>query len=188
MPGSLGWPGIVQRRWFQTLVSGLVLFYVVQRVVVVTQNLHLVPTLLLLGAFLTPVAFVTYVYERQPVRAVPLATVAICFFWGGAVGAVVAGLLEYEALRRLDALGLFKVATIEEAGRQWRTHWPRRPSTSSWPGWRRCGQPGAMTPVTNAAPERLPTSPNTPRPRRRSRRLMRPSKPTAVTACQWSTD
>ncbi len=117
MPQSLGWLDIVQRRWFQTLISGLVLFYVVQWVLIGTQNLNFMPTLLLLGAFLTPVAFVTYVYERQPIRNVPLATVAICFFWGGAVGAVVAGLLEYETLRRLNVLSLFEVAVIEEAAK-----------------------------------------------------------------------
>jgi RsiW-degrading membrane proteinase PrsW (M82 family) len=88
---------IVQHRWFQTLVSGLVLYYVVQWVLVDTQNRNFVPTLLLLGAFLTPVTFVTFVYERQPVRDVPVGTVAVCFFWGGAV----AGLLENDTLRNL---------------------------------------------------------------------------------------
>ena len=117
MPQFLGWVMIVQRRWFQTLLSGLVLFYAVQRVLIGTQNPNFVPTLLLLGAFLAPVVFVTYVYERQPVRDVPLASVATCFFWGGAVGTIVAGLLEYETLRRLNVLSLFQVAAIEEAAK-----------------------------------------------------------------------
>jgi protease PrsW len=117
MPRFLGFVRVVKRRWFQTLVSGLVLFYVVQQVLLGTQNPNLVPTLLLLGAFLTPVAFVTYVYERQPVCNVPLATVAICFFWGGAVGTVLAGLLEYETLRGLGPLALVGVGLIEESAK-----------------------------------------------------------------------
>jgi protease PrsW len=112
-----GWLDFVKRSWFQTFVSGLVLFYMVQQVLMGTQNPNFVPTLLLLGAFLTPVAFVTYVYERQPVGRVPLPIVAVCFFWGGAVGTVLAGLLEFETLRRLGPLALLGVGLIEEAAK-----------------------------------------------------------------------
>ena len=117
MQSILRWFQIVRRSWFQTLIGGLVLFYVVQRVLLDTQNPNFVPTLILLGAFLTPVTFVTYLYERQRLRNVPLGTVAVCFFWGGLVGTIVAGFVEYETLRNLSIVSLFAVGVIEEAAK-----------------------------------------------------------------------
>jgi RsiW-degrading membrane proteinase PrsW (M82 family) len=117
MQVPLGPLAIVTRRWFQTLVSGLILFYLAQQALIDTQNPNFVPTLILLGAFLTPVAFVTYFYERQPIRNVPLGTVAMCFFWGGVVGTLVAGFLEYETLRRLSMSSLLGVGVIEEGAK-----------------------------------------------------------------------
>jgi hypothetical protein len=57
---------ILRRRWFQILVSGLVLLYLLERTLLATQGLNYVPSVLLLGAFLLPVAFVTYLYEWLP--------------------------------------------------------------------------------------------------------------------------
>lgn len=111
----MSWFGFVRRRWFYTLSSGLLLFLLVQQVFMGTGNPNYVPTLLLLGAFLTPVAFVTYIYERGPAGSIPLETVALCFFWGGVLGTVAAGVLEYQTLRQLGMFALFGVGLIEEA-------------------------------------------------------------------------
>jgi RsiW-degrading membrane proteinase PrsW (M82 family) len=113
----LGWFEVVRRKWFQTLVVGLILFFLVQQALLGTENLNFVPTLILLGAFLTPVALVAYVYERQPIPDVPVATVGLCFFWGGVVGTLVAGFLESETLSRLSVPSLFTVGLIEEAAK-----------------------------------------------------------------------
>lgn len=108
---------LAKRRWFQILVSGLVLIYMEQWAFKKTGNPNVVPSLLLLGAFLTPVTFVAYVDERQQVRNVPLASVAVCFFWGGAVGTVLAGVFEYETLRSLGPLQYVGVGLIEETAK-----------------------------------------------------------------------
>ena len=47
--------GFLGRRWFQLFVSGLVLLYLIERVLVETGNPNLVPSALLLGAILVPV-------------------------------------------------------------------------------------------------------------------------------------
>jgi protease PrsW len=65
---------------------------------VATSNPIYVPSILL-GAFLVPVTFVAYLYERLPSWDVPLQTLAVCFLWGGVLGTVVAGALEYEVAR-----------------------------------------------------------------------------------------
>jgi protease PrsW len=108
---------ILRRRWFQIFIIGLVLLYLVERTLLYTQSLNYVPSVLLLGAFLVPVAFVTYLYERLPEWEVPLPPLAVCFVWGGMLGTVVAGSLEYELLRDLGVLALLGVGLIEEGAK-----------------------------------------------------------------------
>ena len=108
---------ILRRRWFQTLVGGLILLCLVEVTLVTTQNLNLVPSVLLLGAFLVPVAFVSYLYERLPKWGVPLSPLAFCFVWGGVLGTVVAGTLEYDLLRSLGVFALLGVGLIEEGAK-----------------------------------------------------------------------
>ena len=108
---------VLRRRWLQIFLSGLVLLYLVERTLLATQNLNVVPSVLLLGAFLVPVTFTTYLYERLPEWEVPLSPLAICFVWGGALGVVVAGSLEYDLLRSLGVLALLGVGLIEEGAK-----------------------------------------------------------------------
>ena len=108
---------LLRCRWLQIFVGGLVLLYLLERTLLATQNLNFVPAVLLLGAFLVPVSFTTYLYERQPEWEVGLPPLAICFVWGGALGAVVAGSLEYDLLRSLGVLALLGVGLIEEGAK-----------------------------------------------------------------------
>ena len=63
---------VLRRPWLQIFVGGLVLLYLLERTLLATQSLNYVPSVLLLGAFLVPVTFVTYLYERLPQWEVPL--------------------------------------------------------------------------------------------------------------------
>src|SRR5919199_788016 len=108
---------ILRRRWLQVLVGGLVLLYLVERTLLATRDLVFVPSVLLLGAFLVPVAFVVYLDERMPKWEVPLTPVAICFVWGGVLGTSVAASLEYDLLRSLGVLALLGIGLIEEGAK-----------------------------------------------------------------------
>ena len=112
-------PGVrvLRRRWFQIFAGGLVLLYLLEKTLLATQSLNYVPSVLLLGAFLVPVTFVTYLYERLPQWEVPLPPLAVCFFWGGALGTVVAGSLEYDLLGSLGVLALLGIGLIEESAK-----------------------------------------------------------------------
>src|SRR5215217_2566373 len=108
---------ILGRRWLQIFASGLVLLYLVERTLVATANLNYVPSVILLGAFLVPITFVTYLYERLPNWDVPLPAVAVCFLWGGVLGTVVAGTLEYDVVRALGFLPKLAIGLIEESAK-----------------------------------------------------------------------
>ena len=108
---------ILRRRWLQIFVSGLVLLYLVERTLVATSNLNFVPSVILLGAFLVPITLVTYLYERLPNWDVPLPAIAVCFLWGGVLGTVVAGALEYDVARALGFLPKLAIGLIEESAK-----------------------------------------------------------------------
>jgi RsiW-degrading membrane proteinase PrsW (M82 family) len=108
---------LLRRRWFQIFVSGLVLLFLVERTLVVTGDPNYLPSAILLGAFLVPVTFTTYLYERLPDWDVPLPPLAICFIWGGVLGTVVAGSLEYDVVRTLGFLPKLGIGVIEEGAK-----------------------------------------------------------------------
>ncbi len=111
------------RRWFWVLIIGLIIFFACEQVLKYTQNTDLIPTVLLVGAGIVPVTFVTYFYEQErtldkPVhREMPLPLVASSFFVGGAVGLIIAGILEYQTLRNLGPIALLGVGLIEESAK-----------------------------------------------------------------------
>jgi protease PrsW len=103
--------------WWQVLLGGVVILYALERVLVQTRNLNLVPSVILLGAFLVPATFVIYLYQRLPDLEVPIPVVVVSFVWGGAVGVLVASVLEYDTLRTLGILPMLGVGLIEEAAK-----------------------------------------------------------------------
>jgi protease PrsW len=109
--------GLLRRRWLQLLLSGLVLLFLVERTLVATSDPNYVPSAILLGAFLVPLTFTTYLYERLPSWDVPLPAIAICFVWGGVLGTVVAGTLEYDVIRTLGFLPKLGIGVIEESAK-----------------------------------------------------------------------
>jgi RsiW-degrading membrane proteinase PrsW (M82 family) len=106
--------GFVKRGWFLVFIVGLALFFVAEEVLLVTANPHFIPTVILLGAFLVPLTFVTFIFEYEPVKDVPLPTIIVCFLWGGIIGLAAAGLIEYATLKTLSFGSLLLVAAIEE--------------------------------------------------------------------------
>ncbi|PMB47044.1 PrsW family intramembrane metalloprotease, partial [Fischerella thermalis CCMEE 5330] len=58
--------GFIKRKWFQIFMIGLFLLYAMEKTLVATNNLNFVPSVILLGSFLIPITFVTYLYETLP--------------------------------------------------------------------------------------------------------------------------
>jgi RsiW-degrading membrane proteinase PrsW (M82 family) len=108
---------LLRQHWLQIFVSGLLLLFLVEWTLVATGDLNYVSSAILLGAFLVPVTFTTYLYERLPDWDVPLPPVAICFIWGGVLGTVVAGNLEYDLASSLGFLPKLGIGVIEEGAK-----------------------------------------------------------------------
>jgi RsiW-degrading membrane proteinase PrsW (M82 family) len=109
--------GLLRRRWLQILLSGFVLLFLVERTLIATSNPNYVPSVILLGAFLVPITFVTYLDARLPNWNVSLPALAVCFLWGGVLGTVVAGTLEYDVARAFGFLPKLAIGLIEESAK-----------------------------------------------------------------------
>lgn len=107
----------VQQTWFRVLFIGLVLFGITDAALYITDNPNLAPTVILLGAFLVPVTFIIYLYQRFHHMEFPVSLLAVTFLFGGVVGIVVAALLEWGTLRNLSVLSLLGVGAIEESAK-----------------------------------------------------------------------
>jgi RsiW-degrading membrane proteinase PrsW (M82 family) len=103
--------------WFWVLVVGTVLFVGVERTLVATQNPNLVPAALLLGAAVVPAAFVAFISGRRLPYSVGGAAIGAAAFFGGVIGLIMAGTLEYDAARDLGSLSMIGVGLIEETSK-----------------------------------------------------------------------
>jgi protease PrsW len=107
--------------WLFILIFGGLLFLGAEQALKYTGNPNFFPTVVLLGSLVVPVAFVSYFYREEQMLdprvhvESPLVQVALCFIIGGAVGVIVAGVLEYATLTKLSITGLLTVSLIEEA-------------------------------------------------------------------------
>jgi RsiW-degrading membrane proteinase PrsW (M82 family) len=103
---------LLRRPSVQTLVAGMALWALLDWATLASKNINLVPSLIVVGASLGPVAFTAYVYERAP--EVPAYLLLWCFIVGGALGVVAASVLEYRTILDLGALPTFAIGIIEE--------------------------------------------------------------------------
>jgi RsiW-degrading membrane proteinase PrsW (M82 family) len=110
--GSGGWWG--RRPWLGMFLGGLGLWVAAVVVTFVTQNVNLVPTIILLGSFLVPVTFVAYAFGRAD-QVVTAQRILAAFVYGGVLGVLGASLLEAEFLTQPSLPALVGVGLIEEA-------------------------------------------------------------------------
>jgi RsiW-degrading membrane proteinase PrsW (M82 family) len=100
--------------WMPVLVVGAVLYELVRLTLVHTGDPLFLPTLILLGSAVVPVAFVAFVSGRRLSFGVSGALVGLTALVGGVVGVLVAGALEFEAARVFGDLPFIVVGLIEE--------------------------------------------------------------------------
>jgi protease PrsW len=109
------------RGWLRALLIGSALFVVTTIVMLLTGNLNLYPTVILIGNFLVPVVFVAFLYDHQHISSLSPDTVATSFCIGGILGVLGASVVESLVLpvpsnptRGLSLGGGLAVGLIEE--------------------------------------------------------------------------
>jgi protease PrsW len=102
------------RQWLRVLVVGLLLWVASVVVTFATGNTNLVPTVILLGSFLVPVAFATYAFERAD-QVVTAQRIFAAFVYGGVLGVLGASVLEAAFLKQPSMATYLGVGLIEEA-------------------------------------------------------------------------
>jgi protease PrsW len=100
--------------WLKVLVGGAVSFFLIERALIATGNINYVPSLLLVGTFTVPAAYCLFLYSRSRQPQVHFLSLAACAIWGGILGSVLAGYLEYHALLTLGTLPTIAIGVIEE--------------------------------------------------------------------------
>jgi RsiW-degrading membrane proteinase PrsW (M82 family) len=108
---------MARQAWLPVLVVGGLLYWLVLATIERTKNPNLVPSLILLGAFLIPVTFVVFIYQRVHVERTSPDVVAMAALFGGVIGVVVASRLEFDTVNRLGAVPILLVGLIEEAAK-----------------------------------------------------------------------
>jgi len=91
-----------QRHWLRALWIGAVMFVLTTVVMFVTGNPNLYPTVILIGNFLIPVVFVTFLYDHQHLSSLTLPTIAQSFLIGGLLGTLGAALIEPVLVPAID--------------------------------------------------------------------------------------
>ena len=102
------------RQWLRVFVVGLLLWVASVVVTFWTGNTNLVPTIILLGSFLVPVAFATYAFGRAD-QVVTAQRIFTAFVYGGVLGVLGASVLEAAFLTQPSVATYLGVGLIEEA-------------------------------------------------------------------------
>jgi protease PrsW len=99
--------------WVRVFGVGLVLWLATVVVTFATKNSNLIPTLILLGSFLTPITFVTYAFGRAD-EVITAQRIFSAFVYGGLLGVLGASVLESVFLGQPSGLIYVGVGLIEE--------------------------------------------------------------------------
>jgi RsiW-degrading membrane proteinase PrsW (M82 family) len=87
-----------RRVWLRMFGVGLALWVACAVVTYLTGNPHLIPTLVLLGSFLVPMAFVSWAFEQRESGELTAELVFRTFVVGGVLGVLGASVLEFYLL------------------------------------------------------------------------------------------
>ncbi len=103
-----------KQMWWRILLSGIGLDFIALVLLVFTGNPNLFPTVVIVGNFLVPVVFVTFLYEKRHFSSLSLGRVALSFFYGGLLGVLAASFLEPFIVNTSSPAGALVIGLVEE--------------------------------------------------------------------------
>jgi RsiW-degrading membrane proteinase PrsW (M82 family) len=115
-----------RQQWWRVLLIGALLYWATMKLLASSGNPNFAPTVILIGAFLIPVAYVTYLYESEALQDVPLPTLALTFFYGGVLGTIAAQLLEQRLVTGAPPIAALAIGFSEEIAKPLGVLWLAR--------------------------------------------------------------
>jgi RsiW-degrading membrane proteinase PrsW (M82 family) len=107
-------PVVRQNAWLKVLTTAAVFYILLLAALLLTKNSNLFPTLVMVGSFMVPVAYVSFLYERRQLSRLTMPTVSLAFLYGGLVGILAASFLEPFFISQLNLGAILKIGFIEE--------------------------------------------------------------------------
>lgn len=103
-----------RKNWLKIFIIGLITYVAGFVIMLLTSNSNIFPSVIILGNFLIPVAYVSFFYERRLHSNVSMMNVALCFFYGGFLGTFTAAIIEPIFIHRLNFYTAMLIGVIEE--------------------------------------------------------------------------
>jgi RsiW-degrading membrane proteinase PrsW (M82 family) len=103
-----------RRYWWRILLLCFGSYILGIAILIFTGNPNIFPTVIMLGSFMIPVAYVAFFFERRSIHGANIVATAQTFLYGGILGTFSAALLEPLFISNLDFGTAFIVGFIEE--------------------------------------------------------------------------
>ncbi len=107
-------PAVRRNAWLKVIATSAVLYVLLLVVLLLTGNSNLFPTLMMVGNFMVPVAYVAFIYERRHLSSLKMPAVSLAFLYGGLVGILAASFLEPFFITELNPGAILRIGFIEE--------------------------------------------------------------------------
>ncbi len=107
-------PVVRHNTWLRVLVTSAIFYVLLLIVLILTSNPNLFPTVVMVGNFMVPVAYVAFIYERRRLSQLKMPAVSMAFLYGGLIGILAASLLEPFFITELNPGAILRIGLIEE--------------------------------------------------------------------------
>lgn len=107
-------PLVRRNSWRKVLTTGAAFYFLLLAALLLTGNSNLFPSLVMVGNFMVPIAYVAFLYERRHLSRLTMPTVSLAFMYGGLVGIVAASFISPLFVSQLNLGTALTVGLIEE--------------------------------------------------------------------------
>ncbi len=107
-------PVVRRNSWLKVLSTAAIFYTLLLVALLLTDNSNLFPSLVMVGSFMVPVAYVAFFYERRHLSLLTMPTISMTFVYGGLLGIIAAALLEPFFISQLNLGAILRIGFIEE--------------------------------------------------------------------------
>lgn len=107
-------PVVRRNSWLKVLSTATIFYILLLVALLLTDNSNLFPSLVMVGSFMVPVAYVAFFYERRHLSRLTMPTISMTFVYGGLLGIIAAALLEPFFISQLNLGAILRIGFIEE--------------------------------------------------------------------------